>query len=57
MRIDEMMAKKRTVPKLDIDIVIMASQLIFRHRWLRGFKCFTPILVNILHANKIIDML
>ena len=32
MRIDEMMAKKRTVPKLDIDIVIMASQLIFRHR-------------------------
>ena len=32
MRIDEMMAKKRTVPKLDIDIVIMASQLIFRYR-------------------------
>ena len=32
MRIDEMMAKKRTVPKLDIDIVIIASQLIFRHR-------------------------
>ena len=32
MRIDEMMAKKRTVPKLDRDIVIMASQLIFRHR-------------------------
>lgn len=32
MRIDEMIAKKRTVPKLDRDIVIMASQLIFRHR-------------------------
>lgn len=41
---------------INMDIVIMASQPTFRHRWIRGFKCFTSNLVNILHADHLVKL-